>query len=39
MRILILSTPVAGAPEDLEKVITARIELLIARLVAEQVSG
>ena len=39
MSILILSTPVAGAPEDLDEVVAARLELLIARLVAEKVSG
>jgi hypothetical protein len=39
MSILILSTLVAGAPEDHDEVVKARLELLIARLVAEQVSG
>jgi hypothetical protein len=39
MSILILSTPVAGAPEDRDEVVAAKLELLIARLVAEKVSG
>jgi len=39
MSILIRSTPITGAPEDLDGVVAARLELLIARLVAEQVSG
>ena len=39
MSIPILSTPVAEAPEDHDEVVAARLKLLIARLVAEQVSG
>jgi hypothetical protein len=39
MSIPMLSTPVAEAPEDPDAVVAARLELLIARLVAEQVSG
>ena len=39
MSILILSTPIAGASEDHDEVVAARLELLIARLVAKQVSG
>lgn len=39
MSILKSSTPVARAPEDLDDVVAARLELLIARLVAKQVSG
>ena len=39
MSILILSTPVAGASDDHDEVVAARLELLIARLVAEQVAG
>ena len=38
MSILIPSTPVAGAPEDHDEVVAARLELLIARLVAKQAS-
>jgi hypothetical protein len=39
MGIQIPSTPVAGAPEDLDEVVAAKLELLIARLVAEQAFG
>ena len=39
MSIPMLSTPVAEAPEDPDEVVAAKLELLIARLVAEQVSG
>ena len=39
MSIPMLSTPVAEAPEDPDAVVAARLELLIARLVAEQMSG
>ena len=39
MSILSSSTPVAGAPEDPAEVRAARLEMLIARLIAEQLSG
>ena len=39
MSIQIPSTPVAGAPTVPDAVVAARLELLIARLVAAQVSG
>jgi hypothetical protein len=39
MSILLPSTPVAGAPDDLDEVRAARLEMLIARLVARQESG
>jgi hypothetical protein len=39
MIIPMLSMPVAGAPEDLDEVVAARLEMLIAWLVAKQVSG
>jgi hypothetical protein len=39
MSILISSTLVAGAPEDPDEVVAARLQMLIARLIAEQVSG
>ncbi len=39
MSILILSTPVAGASDEHDEVVAARLELLIARLVVKQVSG
>ena len=39
MSVLIPSPPVAGAPEDPDEIRAARLEMLIARLVAEQVAG
>jgi hypothetical protein len=39
MSILIPSTPVAGTPENPDDVRAVRLEMLIARLVAKQVSG
>ena len=39
MNILVLSTPVAGAPGDADEVVAARLQVLIARLIAEQASG
>jgi hypothetical protein len=39
MSILILSTPAAGAPTDPDEVVVATLELLLARLVAQQASG
>ena len=39
MSILILSTPVAGASEDPDEPLKARLQILIARLIAEQASG
>jgi hypothetical protein len=39
MSILIPSTPLAGAPIDTDEVVAARLDMLIAWLVAKQVSG
>jgi hypothetical protein len=39
MSILIPSTPLAGAPTIPDEVVAARLEMLIAWLVAKQVSG
>jgi hypothetical protein len=39
MSIQIPSTPVAGAPTVPDEVVAARLEMLIARLVAKQASG
>jgi hypothetical protein len=39
MSILLPSTPAAGMPENPDQVLVARLEMLIARLVAARVSG
>jgi hypothetical protein len=39
MSILILSTPVAGTPDGPDGARAAKVELLLARLVAQQASG
>jgi hypothetical protein len=39
MSILVPSTPLAGAPTDPDEVVAARLEMLIAWLVAKQESG
>ena len=39
MSVLIPSPPVAGAPEDPDEIRAARLEMLIVRLLAEQVAG
>ena len=39
MSVLVPSPPVAGAREDPDEIRAARLEMLIARLVAEQVAG
>jgi hypothetical protein len=39
MSVLVPPPPVAGAPEDPDEIRAARLEMLIVRLLAEQVAG